>query len=200
MFNFLGAEGSLAMLSIMAVPVVLSFLVVYVLGALRRDRAEDPDRFLGARVFLLLLLSVAFQIILQGLAQMFAASMAEPPGGGAFANNVNERRMDQALGLFLGGAMAAIYPLAIYIMVRIRDGRRDYVFRAALGVNAIVTGLWFVMSVTLLMSALMLDEEEVNEFTAMTVVYLAGSLLCGIPLALAVSIGPRSTMPPPPRY
>lgn len=201
MFEFFGAEGSLAIVSILTIPVAFSFMVVYVMGALRRDRAESPDRFLGARVFLLLLLSMAFQIVLLGMAQMFAASMGDPPApGGAFAANADDRQMDQAMGLFLGGAIAGIYPLALYVLVRLRDGRSDSVFRAALGVNAIITGLWFVMNVTLMMSAMMMDDEQVDEFTAMTVVYLGGSLLCSIPLALAVPLSNRSTMPPPPRF
>ena len=172
----------------------LSFLVVYVLGAVRRDKSDNPDRFLGARVFLLMMVSLSFQISLFGLSQTFASAMKEGAVGGSSIQRESENRdMDLAIGILLGGLISAIYPTVIYILVRLRDARKDPVFRSALGLNAIITGALFTVLVTALMIDMMLEQGSTDELVAGTLVYLGGSLLCGIPLALAVAIGPASS-------
>jgi hypothetical protein len=201
MFNFL--EDALVYTTIAYVLTTifgLSFLVMYVLGAVRRDKAENPDRFLGARVFLLMMVSMSYQIVLFGLSQMLASALEEDAVSYSTSGERSNQRMDMALGTMLGGFIAAIYPTVLYILVRVRDSRRDPVLRSSLGLNAILTGVVFTILVTALMIDMMLDQGSTDELVAMTFVYLGGSLLCGVPLALAVPAVSRSATPPPPRY
>jgi hypothetical protein len=176
---------------------LLPFLLIYVLGYVRRRRDEKPDPMLGAKVFLTLLLSIAAQIIIFGICLAVAEGMEDKPtatnfkttakSAPALSQSEKSARWNLAKGTVYGGAMAALYPTALYVLLRRRHRGPDPVLRSALGVNAIFTGLVFVGAVTSLMITLNLQTvpTTMNNQIALTVVYLIASLGFGAPLAFS---------------
>ena len=172
---------------------VVPFMLIYVLGFVRRQQDGQSDDKLGAKVFLTLLMSVSFQIIVFGFYRFIAVAMNDAPNDSQsfLPGSGNHGPYDLALGLLYGGGIAAIYPTLIYALVRFRQKVSDPIFRAALGVNSIFTGLVFVVGVTFLMVTMMTTDNNPTEPISITFAYLMASLICGVPLALAAPIKPR---------
>jgi hypothetical protein len=170
---------------------LLPFLLIYMLGYVRRRGDDRPDAMLGARVFLTLLLSISVQIVIFGISQMLAEMMDEPPARSSYSGLVgsrgNESNWKLAKGLVNGGSLAALYPATLYLLLRRRHRGPDPVLRSALGVNALFTGLIFVGAVTALMVSAMSDTGggEMYGQLGMTVVYLIAGLGFGAPLAFS---------------
>ncbi len=164
---------------------LLPFLLIYVLGYVRRRRDNVADPMLGAKVFLTLLLSISVQIIIFGICLMVAEGLEDRPAI-PVRGSANNSGWNLAKGLVYGGTLAAVYPTTLYILLRRRHRGPDSVLRSALGVNAIFTGLVFVSAVTALMITVAMETPTTtNNQTALTVVYLIAGLGFGAPLALS---------------
>lgn len=147
-------------------------IVLYILRDIQGRKAQNRDAHLGAKVVLSFLSSLAFQLVLLGVA-VFLASVFE---GGHFSSYIRK----VALGLVLGGAMGGALPLLLLFRVR-QPGDTSGIERAALGLNGCVTGAIFTLAVTVMMIALFL-ESRITIPLAIVLTYVPATLGCILPM------------------
>tara|TARA_B100000674_G_scaffold457171_1_gene432406 strand:- start:1553 stop:2152 length:600 start_codon:yes stop_codon:yes gene_type:complete len=155
---------------------IMVFLIVYVLGHVRRKQGQKHDPFLGSKVMLTLFMSLCFQVVLLGLAAILViASMKQSPKGAT----------DLPLGLMLGAIVAGIFPTVLFFAGIRGRGSAD-VGRKALGINAIVTGLFSTFGIMALFVMALMDQNVVKVLL-FTMVYLLAFIGCGLPLVIGAS-------------
>ena len=156
--------------------VIMVFLIVYVLGHVKRTDDQKHDPFLGSKVMLTLFMTVCLQIVLIGISATLVISSAKHVPKGA---------MDVPLGLVLGAIVAGIFPTLLF---SVGIGRRGSVnvARKALGVNAIIAGIFSTFGIIMLFVMAMMGENVVKVLL-FTLVYLLAFIGCGIPLVVGAS-------------
>ncbi|MCH8921531.1 MAG: hypothetical protein IIA67_00105 [Planctomycetes bacterium] len=166
------------------------FLVIYILGRVRENREGGPDGTLGPRIFLTLMMSVAFHIVLIGITM----ALAEQFKFDRRVMNPSDRYAT-ALGMILGGGLAGAYPTAVYLLRYTRPSPAG-VFRAALGINAIYTGIVFSVAITATTVSLLNEGSQINSLLATTCTYFSANLLCAAPLLADRRKSISTTRPP----
>ncbi|MBW3543957.1 MAG: hypothetical protein KY476_27220 [Planctomycetes bacterium] len=185
-----GLAGASAIIFSITPALLAAFLVVYILGAVRA-RAAGPDPLLGVKVLLTLLISLAFQIVTLGL-YLFLA--------GLFNGNI-EAGFKQGFSLILGGIAGGAYP-AIVFLKKVGYDPHEQIQRQAIGLNALLTGLVFVVNVAMVFY-LVLNDANVAAAFAAVFAYGAAHTLCLLPLCFGVTFRrpitePRGPGPWPP--
>jgi hypothetical protein len=124
------------------------------------------------------MMSLALHIVLIGFAMMFSELFREK-GRSTSSNDI----FPTAMGMILGGGLAGAYPTIVYALRYIKPSPAG-VFRAALGINAIYTGIVFSIAITWTMISLMNDDKTIHVELATTFTYFSANLICVVPLLL----------------
>jgi hypothetical protein len=171
-----GAGVAAAMMIGILYFLILVFLIIYVLGHVKGKKEGKEDVFLGSKVMLTLFMSLCFQVVLAGIATiLMLASMKHTPKGA----------VDVPLGLLLGGLIAGVYPTVVFFAgIRGRGAAR--VGRKALGINAIVAGIFSTVGIIAIFVLALLDQ-RVLEILMFTVVYFLAFVGCASPLVASAS-------------
>jgi hypothetical protein len=150
----------------------MTFGVIYVLNAVRGWRTGRREAMLGGQVFLGLMLTASLQIFLVGLTALLWRLLE----GDTF-----DTAAKVGGGMILGGALGAVYPLLVYL-ARVRSASSGRVLRQGLGVNAVFTGMVFVIAVTISMTLWINDAEQSSLPVTLTAVYFIANVICSAPL------------------
>ena len=128
--SLLGGVGFLLPL-LLAVPLV-PFLVIYILN---KAKPTPDETSVGPKIFFLLLITLCFQLFLFGFSLLFISFLIE---------DMPDVFTKGSMGLIFGSVVTAVYPILSYVR-RIREGS-NAVERQAAGINAMITGLVFMVS------------------------------------------------------
>ena len=168
MSSLLGGFGLLlpSLLSVFFIP----FLVIYILN---KAKPTPDETSVGAKLFFLLLTSLCFQLLLIGFSMLFISILIEMP----------DMTSKAAMGLITGALVTGVYPVSSYIR-KVRTGS-NAVERQAAGVNAMITGLVFMVSTISLCVIIFtgvfgddsagVQEEPIKMLLVLTLVYLIGT-------------------------
>ena len=157
--------------------VLLVFLVVYVMGHVKRKEGQKEDPFLGAKVMLTLFMSICFQSLLVSLAAILTIATLKVIPRGAF---------DLPIGLFLGSVVAGIFPTVMFF-AGIRGRGAVSIGRKALGINAIIAGLFSTLGLIALFVMALMDQ-NVLKVAMVTFVYLFAFIGCTMPIVRSASM------------
>jgi len=170
---------------------LLSFLIIYIVGLFPASRSgEQRDPMLGVKVATFMAISFALQIMLLGSALFLSLLIDQKP----------ELAVKNGMSLVLGGLLSGIYPVIGYFL-RIHGKGDARVLRQSIGVNAIITGLVFVSSVTIATWLMFNSSGGLGRVlvypVSFTIVYFSGNLLCTLPLMSSIQLGGQQPQPGP---
>lgn len=158
---FITAYGSVALTMFIGLP----FLLTYVLADVHGKRTNQRDPNLGAKVLLSFLLTLSFQLLLAGATILIARILNDDLGKDA---------VKTASGLIVGSGIAAILPALLLRRVA-TDGCA--ILRRAVGINALMTGMLFVIS-TVIVCVMLFHEENVAVPASVAFVYGIATAVC----------------------
>lgn len=148
------------------------FGVIYLLNRIQASRMGRREPMLGGQVVCGMLLSASLQII----------TLAVAMGLYLFFEEREFEDIWKATGGFLlGGLLSGLYPFVVYF-ARLHWKGSGRVFRQGLGLNAIITGMVFVVAVTAGMVMVVNETPETTLPFSITIVYLVVHLGCSLPL------------------
>jgi hypothetical protein len=149
----------------------LPFLYIYLVHDYAGRRQGDRDPALGSKVFTTLVMTLAGQLALAGLAIAAAAIAADGPSEGPVKTGI---------GLGLAGLIVGAFPTFLYV-TRVRGQGAARVGHQALGLNALFAGMAFAGAVVISCQALV-HGEKLGQPVAVAVVYGAAMVALGLRL------------------
>lgn len=156
----------------LAIPaLMLPFLYIYLVHDYAGRRQGDRDPLLGAKVFSTLIMTVAAQLALAGVATV-AAAVA---GGGP-----KEFAVKTGAAMALAGIIVGAFPAYLYF-ARVRTAGGARIGHQALGLNALFAGVAFAIAVVVGCQALF-HGEKAAEVVAIALIYGAAMIGCGLGL------------------
>ncbi|MDH4129503.1 MAG: hypothetical protein OEV44_12150 [Spirochaetota bacterium] len=143
-----------------------AFLVIYIINVVKKNNVEQ---MIGAKLFVSLLLSLSFHMILIGISVLLITLFGD--------KTIEVDAWKMALGLITGSVFVAIFPLFIY-QNKIPKGT-SRVIRQVAGFNAIITGLTFSFAITIFFVMLYTGAgwRTINPTIALIIVYFIGMIL-----------------------
>ncbi len=185
---FMAAFGLMPILIYGAPVLLLAFLLIYVLEHVDGKRSGERDPMLGVKVLLTLLMTFSFQVAVLGTAWLLASLFQDSPGD----------ELKTALGAILGGLLAGA-PSAFVWFNRFHGDANQRVRRQALGLNAILAGLVYTVSITMAMVIIVGGSAGASWPLSFAIVYLGAGVALAVPLLGKSRLAmPRTPAPPLP--
>ena len=142
-----------------------AFLVIYILNVVKKNNVEQ---MIGAKLFVSLLLSLSFHMILIAISLLLMT---------LFGARSMQDGWKAALGLITGSIFISIFPLYIYTKNIPKEASR--VIRQVAGFNGLITGLTFSFAITMFFIMLYTGARwrTINPALALMIVYAVGMVL-----------------------
>jgi hypothetical protein len=149
----------------------LPFLYIYLVHDYAGRREGNRDPLLGSKVFTTLMMTVAGQLMLAGLA--FIAVGLASEGDSSYL-------IKSGFGLELAGLVIGVFPTVLYY-TRVRTVAGARVAHQALGLNALLAGIVFTITFVVACQGLV-HSGDVAEPLAVAVIYGLAMIITGLRL------------------